>query len=1345
IQLYRNTGTPAAPAFAVDIVDFLGFKAAFPAGNIYSPMGCDINGDGLLDVAVVQAVTFTSIRVLAAMGHAGGFDPPAVLVDTFPAASARVELMDLNGDGLADLLCGDNNGGVRLFMQTGPTVSVLPDRATLVPGAARAFTLDGGTAAGWSFVTNASGGTVNPATGEYTAGPAPGVDVIQALCAGGERARTFINVIPASESAAFGKAVLIAGAKGATDPAWPATDHMSRKAYDALRLLGYTKDNILFLSFQPGRDLDGNGLDDDIDGAATGAAAAAAFTTFATNATRLVVGLWDHGASGGAGDVMRLNPSETLSAVQLDGWLDAWQASDTNRECGVVLEFCQSGSFLDDLANGTSNRFVAASCATNQLAYFIAQGLVSFSDSFFAGVVQGLDFGACFDLARGSMSAYQAAQLDDNGDGVFDPDTDGAASAGFHFGARHTAGRNVPQIARISPNQDVSGSSPVTLWAADIASPNAITRVWAVVVPPTHQPDPALANPVTDLPEVDLVYNAGTGRYEADFAGFSDPGSYAVIFFARDIWGGVSVPRQSFISQSGLTERVILAGGQSDDPVTAAGIRDASRLAYATIRARRIPAANIRWLSSTAFEDTDGDTTNDVHAAVSAGSLEDAVRNWAAGVDRLTLLVIAEGTNNQARLSGPSDLLAAASLKAWLDAAAATNQVAQMMLDFSGAGAFIPVLNPPPAGARMVLASSAPGRYSVIEPGISLTSVVMSEIFAGRSVGAAVASGRKIMRRLSGGLRQLALLDSDSDGVPNRKNIDDPIARAKYLGAGFVTGNDSPVIGRVTPDLTSTGTPSVVLFAEDVVDADGIASVWAEIAGPDSALGDATRRVDLAPVSPSRWEAVETGITNAGLHAVAFFAEDLLGNRSAPVVARIERIVVEAGAPPDAYEPDDDALLSRIADLPLDETHTLHTAADEDWVRFHASSSFAYDIATTHLTNTLDTVLEVYAEGPGGVLTLVDRVDDFGAEEGEWTGLDFPVDGIYAVRVTHASGEPFAPGAYRLSITVPAGLLNGITVYVVDALGSPSFIASATVRFRNSGGTLLATRTSNSSGIAEYATAPGNYRVEVVPPAGGGFMPYLGPESANFSVASSEFKTDPVTRLTGVSRSSLFFKAASVTGRVETATPGEAVPGAPIRLLGADGTFTRYPATSAGTLWASDGAGGFPGAVVVPAGPGYSIEVSSPGYVNHVVSLGALGAGEARNAGVLALAAADANANSVPDPWEFRWFSGLVDVSLDGDHDGLTHRQEYIAGTNPVLASSALQLQASCLPATGVKLIWAATPGRRYRIRRMNEFSAGVWTEQYVSPVAAAGVPTLEWTDPAPPANAAYRLEAELP
>ena len=169
-----------------------------------------------------------------------------------------------------------------------------------------------------------------------------------------------------------------------------------------------------------------------------------------------------------------------------------------------------------------------------------------------------------------------------------------------------------------------------------------------------------------------------------------------------------------------------------------------------------------------------------------------------------------------------------------------------------------------------------------------------------------------------------------------------------------------------------------------------------------------------------------------------------------------------------------------------------------------------------------------------------------------------------------------------------------------------------------------------------------------------------------------------------------------------------------------------------------------PDSVIVHSGAGYSIEITAPAYEPLVLPIGTLSPGEVRDLGVLALSPADANNNQVPDPWEFHWFNGLVDVSLDPDLDHASHREEYIAGTDPTLPTSTFRMLPNASSAPFL-LTWQPVAGRRYRIHRMTGFPAGAWIEQYLSPVAGTDPPPMEWTDPAPAEGAVYRIDAEMP
>jgi uncharacterized repeat protein (TIGR01451 family) len=98
-----------------------------------------------------------------------------------------------------------------------------------------------------------------------------------------------------------------------------------------------------------------------------------------------------------------------------------------------------------------------------------------------------------------------------------------------------------------------------------------------------------------------------------------------------------------------------------------------------------------------------------------------------------------------------------------------------------------------------------------------------------------------------------------------------------------------------------------------------------------------------------------------------------------------------------------DNLYTEAADIPTDgsvQTHTFHTVADKDWVRFYALPGQVYTITTFGLAPDVDTVIELY-DTDGNTLLLEN--DDAGMDEGNASHITWvaPSEDWYYVRVTH--------------------------------------------------------------------------------------------------------------------------------------------------------------------------------------------------------------------------------------------------------------------------------------------------------------------------------------------------------
>jgi hypothetical protein len=851
------------------------------------------------------------------------------------------------------------------------------------------------------------------------------VDIVEAWD-GDRLGRAWINVISAAEMARSGKAIVIAGRPSSDDPLWPTTDYLANLAYNSLLYRGYAKNNLQYLSPVTSQDVDGNGVLDDIAGPSTLSAAAFTFTNWAmANPDCLFIYLVDHGGSSSGAGYFRLNDTEFLTAADLGHWLDAIQNRFTN-DVVVVIDCCESGSFLDALKySGPGKRTVITACATNEPTYFVAGGLVSFSDAFFCGLLSGSDVQAAFDFARNAMSPYQSAWLDADGNGVYDPAADLPLAAGEYIGASFVAGKDVPEIGHVMGDQALNGATASTLWAYDIASAYPLDQVWCLVVPPSHQPNPT--NPVADLPVLNLEYNPDTGRYEAQYSGFSEVGTYKLVYYAQDIWGSVSLPRQSYVQQNGYQEKIILVAGGDTNSASWAGIDNLAQLAYHTFRGRLFAPAAISYLSPLAYEDVEQNGTNAVAALSTAGNLGYAITNWATGANKLTVYLVGDGTNNLFRLNA-TETLAPADFKAWLDVYQNSNGEAQVVMDFPGSGAYLPPLR---AASRICLASARADQNCVFANGgmVSFSRFFLPDIFSGCNLGQAFSLAKNAIRQASGQLRQEAQLDDNGDGVANK--LDGSIAASKYIGPAFLTGADGPAIGSVIPDITLIGTNTLLLWAQDVVAVAGISNVWCVITPPDyDGQGNLPQTNLTWNAGTSRYEALFTNFTQPGTYVCTFFAVDVNGVISAPRQMQVMTA--------DAFEPDDSAAQATIFQLSDTQQHNFHTAVDEDWVKFYAPTGWIYEIDAQQLGTNSDVRLDLYYEQSDGTLASVDFVDDhvFGADVTESLTLDLKSgqsgwsEGVYYVRVSSADTNRFGPGSeYELSIYMPAGGAGGVVLF----------------------------------------------------------------------------------------------------------------------------------------------------------------------------------------------------------------------------------------------------------------------------------------------------------------------------
>ncbi len=96
---------------------------------------------------------------------------------------------------------------------------------------------------------------------------------------------------------------------------------------------------------------------------------------------------------------------------------------------------------------------------------------------------------------------------------------------------------------------------------------------------------------------------------------------------------------------------------------------------------------------------------------------------------------------------------------------------------------------------------------------------------------------------------------------------------------------------------------------------------------------------------------------------------------------------------------------------------------------------------------------------------------------------------------------------------------------------------------------------------------------------------------------------------------------------------------------------------------------------------------------------------------VATVSATDTDQDGLDDGWEMETFGTLsATASDDLDGDGMSNLQEWLAGTNPKSAVSALRLKADKESGGGI-LHWASAFGRRYQIQVRQSLSTGEWQD----------------------------------
>jgi len=369
----------------------------------------------------------------------------------------------------------------------------------------------------------------------------------------------------------------------------------------------------------------------------------------------------------------------------------------------------------------------------------------------------------------------------------------------------------------------------------------------------------------------------------------------------------------SFVPSNKVMKAIVVAGSGS---YKGNNLWDATEMnanfAYRVLTYQGYTNDTIYYLSSDINLDLNGDGKPDVDADATNSDLQSAITQWAKDAESLVLYLTGHGGDGTFRMS-ETEILRAEDLALWLNELQETMQgLVTIVYDACESGSFVSKLVPPSGKQRILITSTSPGEpaYFLSQGALSFSYPFWSQIFGGAKIYDAYVMAKDVVGVAVGaGKSQNPQIDDNGDGIGNGKN-DGDLARIKYIGKGFATAGDIPLINTISPDQRLSGQTSASITVE-IVSTGRITKVWGVVFSPNLINTPGNPITDLPTFDLTwdeqsrRYEGTYDGFTVAGTYNITVYAMNENMIISLPKTTKVEQTLGEASIV--LQSPSDDA------------------------------------------------------------------------------------------------------------------------------------------------------------------------------------------------------------------------------------------------------------------------------------------------------------------------------------------------------------------------------------------------------------------------------------------------------